>query len=343
MVWFDGLFRFSGIGFLILLMMIVLRDGKAWTSKPFLVCSCLSVAALFIGYAPVELRPPEPIYGLSRFLDIPHLVFVWLLALSLYDSAFRLRTVHVIVGVLYCSPILWLRLHEYALLPPLPGWVMIYGSLTSVALMAHLCFTIFKNRSDDLLEARRASRIYFILIIVFVAISAAIIDPVPNEILGVAKQTAKIMSIWPAILWGVLWLLAFNQRSAHFGRHSGSGRAIAKRDAGLETALKQLMENDEIYREAGLTINSLADQLGVSQHKLRALINQDLGYTNFSEYLNTFRVEAVKRAFENPNMRDLPIITIAMDCGYKSLSTFNSAFKTYEGVTPSAYRKGYKT
>ncbi|MEM7283894.1 MAG: helix-turn-helix transcriptional regulator [Pseudomonadota bacterium] len=342
MIWLDSLFRFSGIGFLLLLAVIVLRDGRAWNSKPFLALTCISLAGLFVGYAPEPLRPPEPVYGISRFLDIPHLVFVWLFALSLYDSSFRATRTHVLIGVLYCAPIFWLRLHDYGLVPPFPNWVFIYGSLTSVALMAHLCFVTLKGRADDLLERRRASRLYFILLIVFVAVSAAVIDPVPNTVFGIDKQTAKILSIWPAIVWGVLWLLTMNQKSAHFGNHPGSGRSIAEQDERLKTTLKELMEHDEAFREAGLTIKSLASQLGVNQHRLRALINQELGYANFSAYLNTFRVEAVKRGFEDPSKFHLPILTIAMDCGYKSLSIFNSAFKSYEGVTPSAYRKGLK-
>ena len=158
MIWLDAIFRFSGIAFLILLFVVALRDGKDWNSAPFLALASLSVAALFIGYAPEILQPPEPIYGAARFLDVPHLVLVWLFALSLYDSNFRLRPAHVVIGVLYSLPIFLMRLEDYGLAPALPHWVLIYGSLTSIALMAHLCFATIYGRADDLLEARRASR-----------------------------------------------------------------------------------------------------------------------------------------------------------------------------------------
>lgn len=343
MILLDSLFRFSGIAFLLLLLFVAIRDGRRWNSTPYLALSCISVAALFAGYAPELLQPPEPIYGLVRFLDIPHLVFVWLFALSLYDSNFQLRHLHAAVGVLYCLPIFWHRLEDYGLVVPLPEWVLIYGSLTSVALMAHLCIVTLSGRADDLLEERRASRFYFILLIVFVATAAAIIDPAPGDIWGMDKRTAKVLSIWPAIGCGVVWLVTLNQRAAHFGNHPRTARTPASDESALKDALSALMRNEEIFREPGLTISALAQRLGVSQHRLRALINTQLGYANFSTYLNTFRIEAVKQAFTRPEAQHLPILNIAMESGFNSLSTFNSAFKALEGVTPSAYRNGLKT
>lgn len=249
MLWLDGLFRFSGIGSLGFLTVALLRDVRGWNSKPYLALASISVAALFLGYSPIALQPPEPIYGVSRFLDIPHLVLLWLFALSLYDSHFRLKPIHLIVGILYCGPILWLRLHDCALLPSLPKWIFSYGSLTSMALMLHLCYVTIKGRSDDLLEAKRKSRIYFVLVIVFVALTAAIIDILSKNIGLLGKRAVKIISIWPAILWGVFWLLAFNQRSAYFGHLPGSGRQLANRNEALTIKLKPVMEDGEIFRE----------------------------------------------------------------------------------------------
>jgi len=270
-------------------------------------------------------------------------VFIWLFALSLFDQSFRLRAMHIVIGLLYCAPIVWLRTSEFSVLPVLPSWIYIYGSLTSAALMIHLCYTALRGRPDDLLVARRQSRVYFVMVIVFVAIAAAIIDPMPNTIGQLDKRTAKILSIWPAIMWCGVWLLALNQRSAHFGEIAGSGRALAQMDQTLQKKLDELVLEKQVFREPKLSISELASRLGVTQHRLRSLINEGLGYSNFSAYMNIYRIEAVKAAMSNSESASLPVLSIAMDCGFTSLSTFNKTFKALEGVTPTDYRKGLKT
>ena len=83
----------------------------------------------------------------------------------------------------------------------------------------------------------------------------------------------------------------------------------------------------------------LAKQLGVSSYRLREFINQVLGYDNFSTYINGYRIAAIKQEFANPKKAHTPILTIALNNGFNSLSTFNRAFKSVQGVTPSEFRK----
>jgi len=82
--------------------------------------------------------------------------------------------------------------------------------------------------------------------------------------------------------------------------------------------------------------------LGVHTHKLRNFINQTLGHENFSTYTNTFRIQAIKTAFINPENNHIPILTLAMQYGFNSLSPFNRAFKAIEGITPSEFRQNLK-
>ncbi len=98
------------------------------------------------------------------------------------------------------------------------------------------------------------------------------------------------------------------------------------------------MQEEKIFREEGFTIRSLADQLGVKEYRLRRLINGHLGYRNFNRFLNEYRVREVARLLVEPKTRHLPVLTIALDMGYRSLSPFNKAFKEIKGMTPTEFR-----
>jgi AraC-like DNA-binding protein len=55
-----------------------------------------------------------------------------------------------------------------------------------------------------------------------------------------------------------------------------------------------------------------------------------------SDYINELRV---KRAIEQIEKGDTLILTIALDSGFESMSTFNRAFKKIVGTTPTEYKK----
>ena len=94
-----------------------------------------------------------------------------------------------------------------------------------------------------------------------------------------------------------------------------------------------------VYREAGLSIGALAERLGAPEHRLRALINQRLGYRNFSAFLNEARIAEAKGWLADPERVALPVLTIAMDLGYGSLAPFNRAFREATGQAPSDFRR----
>ena len=106
----------------------------------------------------------------------------------------------------------------------------------------------------------------------------------------------------------------------------------------LLSRLEQHMQNGG-YRHTGLTIRELAEQLETREHILRALINKHLGFRNFNEYLNQFRIDEASRRLADPDEAHLPVLTIALDIGYRSLSPFNAAFKRRHEQTPTEYRR----
>ncbi len=97
--------------------------------------------------------------------------------------------------------------------------------------------------------------------------------------------------------------------------------------------------NTEVWREEGLTIQKLAETLSVKEYRLRKTINMHLGYRNFNEFLNVYRIEEAKKLLTQKNKNELNIQELAFQLGYTSLSTFNKAFKENTNMTPTQWRK----
>lgn len=100
-------------------------------------------------------------------------------------------------------------------------------------------------------------------------------------------------------------------------------------------ALQVLMQKG-FYRQENLTLKDLALELSLPEYRIRAVINKELNYRNFNEFINEYRItEAAQRLINEP---DTPISNIALDVGYRTLSSFNRAFRKEKDMTPTAYR-----
>jgi AraC-like DNA-binding protein len=113
-------------------------------------------------------------------------------------------------------------------------------------------------------------------------------------------------------------------------------------DAADRLALDRLadaMDKGELWRREGLTIGSLAEQVGTPEHRLRRLINDHLGHRNFAAYINVRRIEAAKRILSDPAQARTTVAAIAFDLGFGSLGPFNRAFKDVTGATPTQWRR----
>ena len=99
------------------------------------------------------------------------------------------------------------------------------------------------------------------------------------------------------------------------------------------------LENEHVYRDMDITIGLLAYQLDIPEYKLRSVINNGLGYRNFNDFLNSYRIKEVAQRLASAKDNKHSVLTIALDAGFRSLSSFNKAFKTTYDITPTAYRK----
>ena len=126
-------------------------------------------------------------------------------------------------------------------------------------------------------------------------------------------------------------------------RMAGPTPPTSQVTSSLATQLVSLMENDRAFATDELTISSLADRLRTQPHKLRQVINVELGYRNFNSFINLYRIREVAHRLEQEEYLSTPLLTLALDAGFRSLAPFNRSFKDQYGVTPSEYRQNLKS
>ncbi|WNC69738.1 helix-turn-helix domain-containing protein [Thalassotalea nanhaiensis] len=103
--------------------------------------------------------------------------------------------------------------------------------------------------------------------------------------------------------------------------------------------LNSAMAEECLYRQEGITISKLASHVAIQEYKLRTIINGALGYRNFNDFLNHYRIAEVSEKLISDTHKSTPILTLALESGFRSLSSFNKAFKMTHNATPSEFRK----
>ena len=105
--------------------------------------------------------------------------------------------------------------------------------------------------------------------------------------------------------------------------------------------LQQLMEKHSYYQDPKLNLYQLAQYAGTNTAILSRIINQE-GKVNFNDFVNAYRIKAVKRALQTEQNSIMTIEGLALEAGFNSKSTFLRAFKKSEGMTPSQYKRSLK-
>jgi AraC-like DNA-binding protein len=108
--------------------------------------------------------------------------------------------------------------------------------------------------------------------------------------------------------------------------------------ARLERALLTVMDRDRPWCDSDLTLADLASRLHTTPHKLSEVLNTGIGLT-FYDFVNGYRVREVQRRITAGDARKVTMLTLALDAGFASKSTFNMVFKKHTSQTPSDYRQ----
>lgn len=105
--------------------------------------------------------------------------------------------------------------------------------------------------------------------------------------------------------------------------------------------LELLCKEQHIYTDSTLNREKVAEKLGISAGYLSQIINTITG-DNFANYINQYRVEAVKEMILNSEYENYNLLTMGLESGFTSKTTFYKAFKKVTAQTPNEYKNTSK-
>ncbi len=101
--------------------------------------------------------------------------------------------------------------------------------------------------------------------------------------------------------------------------------------------LLALMQKDHVYLDPSLSLPNLSEKLDIAPCYVSQVINESF-HQNFNDFVNKYRIEKSKELIAK-YAHTQNISEIALEAGFNSKSTFNSAFKKHTGITPKEFKK----
>ncbi len=106
----------------------------------------------------------------------------------------------------------------------------------------------------------------------------------------------------------------------------------------LKSKLENLIETEKVYLKNELTLSELSQELDTSTNNLSWLLN-NIYQSSFYDYINKHRIQAFLNKIRNNEHSQRTLLSLSLEVGFNSKSTFNKAFKALLKDTPSSYIK----
>lgn len=103
----------------------------------------------------------------------------------------------------------------------------------------------------------------------------------------------------------------------------------------LAMRIRSAMTKDALYLDPNLSLQKLSRHVGALPNQISQTLNEQIGST-FFDYIAHHRIEAAKPLIAKGLANSL---TVSLDVGFNSRSTFYKAFKRETGMTPKEYRE----
>ena len=334
----------------------------AWLTTPALAMTGFSLIIgplLLLAYLRSEAFPYKTAFALAAAAGLTLCLFTlqvhhlhWLT-----NAAWQPLTRPSYLAALFLAPAMFLYFGRAVVLPqaPLPRWLLL--PLLPVALplllplhwampclfAAGALYALWLSREAWRIRAGRRQHRFELLFSIVVTLFAAVVLIVgsalpwlPVHWYFLAYATC-IGGAYALVTFALTAIPDFVNDLFEVTRARYSVSTLTDVDVpGALERLQRLMSEEQLFRTEDLTLARLAEALDLSSHQLSELLNSRLG-TGFSAYLRQHRVNAARaRLLEAPGQS---VLSVGLESGFSSQSSFYAAFKATTGTTPGEYRK----
>lgn len=329
-------FRMVAIGALLVWAISFALSGIPRRVRFVVVIFCLSVVGFAFNEQSTARALIGPLAGPLWLLSVAAVGWFWLFVVVLFQERnFDARSL-LPAALLTTTGLLGMFGPEVSKVI-----IWIIHHILEILISGHAGWVVVRSWRDDLVDSRRQLRGAVIVAMVLFVVGLALVQVRMMLAPGAPVYRGTIAALFAAIViaGAVTFLRPRDQLfSAPKPIRSASIPAPSV-DAVALSRLEALMDTEEIWRREGLTIGSLALAVGIPEHRLRALINSNLGYRNFASFLNDRRIEQAMVELSNPANARQTVAALAYDLGYGSLGPFNRAFREAKGTTPTEWRR----
>ncbi|MCX2794762.1 helix-turn-helix domain-containing protein [Microbulbifer thermotolerans] len=181
-----------------------------------------------------------------------------------------------------------------------------------------------------------------VLVNIAIIFSAHLDTYINYRLMGLASNYTVFILVSAMIFFSLSYSSMFEglesgEEEAGDKKEPAGGEKIAV-DMALVEKLSRHMQEAKPFLEPALTLEQLANQLGVPRRTLSMTINRHFE-RNFFEFVNHYRIEEAKARLADPECADQTVMEIMLESGFNTKATFNSLFKKLVGMTPTQYRQ----
>jgi AraC-like DNA-binding protein len=309
------------------------------------------------------------VYSIGNSVYLLLIPFLYLYIRSLCYKDFRLKVTHLLHVIPFCIFVVFslfiyflhraiphadafIFLQEH--IGPVEYWshnIILHIQILSYLVASAVVLTRYRKGLRDLYSSIEKIDLYWcnLLLAGFAAMWSL---DLLNWLLYISHASSQLVSYWiliSSLLINLTFTLIVTYKGlAQSGSFSGiqaSPKYAASRlkPSDCERIVQTLtvfVKNEKPYLTSSLSVEDLSKKLKIPVKNLSQAMHTCLNQ-NFYDFINTHRIEEIKKRMHDNRFQNLKLLALAYDVGFNSKSVFNAAFKKHTGMTPKEYKRQY--